>query len=307
MTTVVAEESFAPPGPGSWFLDPTHWTRPVTRFHAEIFPAAFKRGFGESLRRYGSLLEYLEFAFVNGFPYYRPQPVGAPEGVAEHPPKEIWDELAQTHPEIRSRLATSAIVFERKLWREDLERWDRDVKPGTVREHLELLAVDPAGLGTDDLLAYIDRCRENQIRAAYVHHLFNVPALLPVGDFVVHAHEWTVRSRAELLRLLQGANPDPLGADAELEGLVAALRRDPAGAGLLSTPTDPARGVTPRACPWSARASSSSPATSCSATTTASWSCRDGSRPRSSTPPAATSRERTPGVPSSASSTSRSA
>ena len=43
--TIVAEQTFVPPGPGSWFLDPTHWTRPVTRFHAEIFPDAFKRGF----------------------------------------------------------------------------------------------------------------------------------------------------------------------------------------------------------------------------------------------------------------------
>ena len=54
--TIVAEQTFVPPGPGSWFLDPTHWTRPVTCFSAEIFPEAFKRGFGESLRRYGSLL-----------------------------------------------------------------------------------------------------------------------------------------------------------------------------------------------------------------------------------------------------------
>ena len=237
--TVVAEQTFAPPGPGSWFLDPTHWTRPVTRFHAEVFPEAFKRGFGESLRRYGSLLEYLEFAFVNGFPYYRPQPVGAPEGVAEHPPKDVWDELAQTHPEIRSRLATSAIVFERKLWREDLERWDRDVKRTAVHDHLELLAVDPAGLGTDELLAYVDRCRENQIRSAYVHHLFNVPALLPVGDFLVHAQEWTGRSGAELLGLLQGVNPDPLGAHEELAELVAAVRRDPAAVALLGSAGEP--------------------------------------------------------------------
>jgi rifampicin phosphotransferase len=239
MTSVVSEERFAPPGPGSWFLDPTHWTRPVTRFHAEIFPEAFKRGFSQSLRRYGSLLEYLECAFVNGFPYYRPQPVGAPKGLAEHPPKEVWHELAQTHPEIRSRLATSATVFERKLWREDLERWDRGAKPSAVREHLELLAVDPAGLGTDDLLAYIDRCRENQIRSAYVHHLYNVPALLPVGDFLVHAQEWTGRSRAELLGLLRGANPDPLGADEELGELIAAARRDPAAVVLLESAGEP--------------------------------------------------------------------
>ena len=29
------------------------------------------------------------------------------------------------------------------------------------------------------------------MRGAYLHHLFNVPALLPVGDLLVHAQEWT--------------------------------------------------------------------------------------------------------------------
>ncbi len=241
--TVVAEQTFAPPGPGSWFLDPTHWTRPVTRFQAEIFPEAFKRGFGDSLRRYGSLLEYLEASFVNGFPYYCARPVGAPEDAVGHAPKDVWDHLAQGHPEIRRRLETSATVFERKLWREDVERWDREVKPAAIRAHVELLAVDPTLLDTTELLAYVDRCRENQIHAAYLHHLFNMPALLPVGDLLVHAQEWTGRSTAELLRLLQGANPDPLGADDELERLVTALRRDAKARELLSNPGDPAEVV----------------------------------------------------------------
>ena len=237
--TVVAEQTFAPPGPGSWFLDPTHWTRPVTRFHAEIFPEAFQRGFGESLRRYGSLLEYLEAGFVNGFPYFCARPVGAPREAVGHPPKEVWDELALSNPEIRRRLATSATVFERKLWREDLERWDREVKPTAIRAHLELLVVDPDTLDTPALLAYVDRCRENQIQGAYIHHLFNVPALLPVGDFLVHAQEWTGRTAAELLGLLRGANPDPLGADEELERLVGALRLDAAARAVLTSAGEP--------------------------------------------------------------------
>ena len=78
-TTAAAEQGFTPPGPGVWMLDATHWTRPLTRFQAELFPDPFRRGFGESLRRYGSLLEYLDVGFSNGFPYYRPRPVGAPE------------------------------------------------------------------------------------------------------------------------------------------------------------------------------------------------------------------------------------
>src|SRR4028118_669396 len=146
--SIATKPKFEPPGPGSWFLDPTHWTRPVTRFQAEVFPEAFRRGFGESLRRYGSLLEYLEASFGNGFPYLCARPVGAPKDAVGHPPKDVWEELARDHPEIRRRLETSASVFERKLWREDLERWDREVKPAAIERHLELLAVDPATLDT---------------------------------------------------------------------------------------------------------------------------------------------------------------
>jgi rifampicin phosphotransferase len=237
--TTVAEQTFAPPRPGVWFLDPTHFTRPATRFHAELFPGAMIAGFSEGLRRYGSLLEYLDLAFVNGFFYYCPRPVGAPEEALGHPPRQVWEKLARSHPEIRARLETSAMLFERKLWREDLERWDREVKPAAIRSHLELLAVEPATLGTDDLLAYLDRCRENQKQGAYIHHLFNMPALLPVGDFLVHAREWTGHSGAELLGLLQGVNPDPLGADAELERLVAAVRDDRAAASVLDSAGEP--------------------------------------------------------------------
>jgi phosphohistidine swiveling domain-containing protein len=241
--TVAAEETFAPPGPGVWFLETTHWTRPVTRFHAEIFPEPFRRGFGEGLRRYGSLLAHLDFAFVNGFPYYCPRPVGAPKEATGHPPREVWEELAAREPEIRERLRTSESVFERRLWREDLERWDREVKPAAIRAHLELLAVEPDSLGPSELLAYIDRCRENQVRGAYLHHLFNVPALLPVGDFVVQAQEWTGRPAAELFGLLQGANPDPLGAAEELERLARVVRQDASARALVSSPRDPGEAV----------------------------------------------------------------
>jgi phosphohistidine swiveling domain-containing protein len=165
--------------------------------------------------------------------------VGAPKEAVGHPPKEVWEELARNHPEIRRRLATSATVFERKLWREDLERWDREVKPAAVRAHLALLEVDPDTLDTTELLEYLDRCRENQIQGAYIHHLFNVPALLPVGDFLVHAQEWTGRTAAELLGLLQGANPDPLGADDELEHLVGGLRLDAAATRVLTSAGEP--------------------------------------------------------------------
>jgi hypothetical protein len=111
--SAVTELKFEPPGPGSWSLDYTHWTRPVTRFQAEVFPEQFVRGFGESLKRYGLLLDYLDWEFVNGFPYYCPRPVGASKDAVGHPPKHVWDELMRTDPEISERLKTSAMAVER--------------------------------------------------------------------------------------------------------------------------------------------------------------------------------------------------
>ena len=113
------------------------------------------------------------------------------------------------------------------------------MKPAAIRTHLALLKIDPDTLDTTGLLEYLDRCRENQIQGAYIHHLFNVPALLPVGDFLVCAQEWTGRSPAQLLGLLQGANPDPLGADKELERLVGALRHEGAARKVLTSAREP--------------------------------------------------------------------
>jgi pyruvate,water dikinase len=237
--TVATEQTFAPPRPGTWFLDSTHFSRPATRFHAELFVPEFVRGFGDGFLRYGSLLEYLDWAFVNGFPYYSPRPVGAPPEAVGHPPKEIWDELSRAHREIRRRLETTATVFERKLWREDLERFDTETKPTAVREHLALLAVEPRALPIDELLAYIVRCRENQKRGCYEQYLYAVPALLPVGDFLVHAQEWTGRSPAELLGLMQGATPDALGAADDLARFADALRRDRGATAILDSDEEP--------------------------------------------------------------------
>lgn len=239
-TTMVRRLNMEPPRPGVWFLDPTHFSRPATRFHTEIFPGEFKRGFGDSLRRYGSLLEYLDWAFIEGLPYYCPRPVGAPLDAVGHPPRQVWDDMARSHPEIRQRLARSAEVFERKLWREDLDEFDRETKPAAVREHLALLAVDPDALSRDGLLAYLDRCRQNQKKCCYLHHWYNLATLVPTGDFLVHGQQWTGRPAAELLALLQGATPDPLGTAEELERLTRALRDDREGLARLRGDSEPA-------------------------------------------------------------------
>jgi rifampicin phosphotransferase len=237
--TVTTELKFGPPGPGPWLLDYVHWTRPVTRFMAEVFPEQFARGFRESLRRYGLLLDYIDLQFVNGFPYACPRPVGAPKGAVGHPPKHVWGELMHNHPEISERLRTSERALERKLWREDLRIWDRETKPAAIRDNLELRAVDPSTLSTEALLAHLERCRENLKHQLYLHYLYNVPAFVPVGDFLVHTQEWTGRPPSEFQGLLQGATPVSRGSADELERLARAIRGDSRARALIASSDAP--------------------------------------------------------------------
>lgn len=231
--------TFDPPGPGAWTLDATHFTRPVTRFVAEIVPDAFARGFGEGLKRYGLLLENLDYRFVAGCPYFCPRPVGAPPDAVDHPPRAVWDELMASHPEIRERLAASAAALEQKIWRQDLEQWDREVRPAAIRDHLALQSVEPSGLDDAALLVHLERCREHARRMVYLHHRHNVPALLPVGDFLAHAQMWTGRSTTDLLALLRGSSKVSRGAAAELDRVRQVITSDGSARDLLFAPAEP--------------------------------------------------------------------
>ena len=158
--------TFDPPGPGSWSIDAVHFARPFSRFQAEIHPPNLAEGFTECLKRYGLLLETLEYGVVNGFAYSTPRPAPASE--------------------IPERFEAAARAFETRLWRDDIARWDLEVKPTSIRDHLRLQKVDVSALSDEALLEHIDACREHLKRMVRQHHAFNAAAILPIGDFMAH-------------------------------------------------------------------------------------------------------------------------
>jgi pyruvate,water dikinase len=103
-TQEASELRFDPPGPGFFELDPVHFPRPLTRYWAEIHPAAFERGTSEFARFYGMLIGGLGMAYINGFAYKIVLPV--PEG------------------ELPQRFERAKEVLAGKLWREQLREWD---------------------------------------------------------------------------------------------------------------------------------------------------------------------------------------
>src|SRR5258706_7647804 len=134
-------ESFIPPRPGAWEIEATHMQRPMSRWLQPVFPPAMIRGFKEGSARYGALLSHLDVAIINGFVYTCPRPVGAPEKAKGPPPKLVFKLLTRLHPELRRRIKRAGVVFETKVWREDVERWDSEWKPAIQKRNAALYAI----------------------------------------------------------------------------------------------------------------------------------------------------------------------
>jgi pyruvate,water dikinase len=217
-TSTLDPASFVAPGPGTWLLDAVHVSRPFTRFQAEIHPPNLKIGFRESTRRYGLLIDTLDWRIVNGFAYFQPSPVA--------------------DAEVPARLEAAAEALGKKVWRVDLERWEQSAKPTSIQAHLVLQSVDPSTLGHDELLDYVDRCREHLARMIQQHHIFSVPAFLVVGDFIAHAGEWAGLPLGEALALIRGAAPASAGASSELDRLIAAIRANAGAQAILAADVD---------------------------------------------------------------------
>lgn len=126
--------------------------------------------------------------------------------------------------EVPARFAAAERTIEHRLWREDVARWENEVKPASIRVHLALQQVEPQQLSDDELIAHVDACRENQKRMIRQHHLFDCAALVPVGDLIAHLTEWTGLPMAEFLASLRGSAPESAGEFVELTYLASAVR-----------------------------------------------------------------------------------
>lgn len=211
---------FEPPGPGPWTLDAIHYPRPLTRYFQQTQAAAFKRGTHDFSLFYGLLIDGLQMAYVNGFGYN--QVVPAPEDA------------------IPARFARAEQVFADKLWRQQLREWDDSCKPAAIALHREIQAIDPDTLSDADLQAYLTRCRDHHAAMIEQHMRFTAGALLPTGDFLAQAGEWTGLPHAELLGLLRGSADVSAGGSDELDVLKKAFAEGSPAREVLASDGDPA-------------------------------------------------------------------
>ena len=199
--------TFTAPGPGTWEQDATHCPRPLTNYMFDTFQHGFSCGFKEGTARYGLLFSHLEPALVHNFLYYRPTMVDHTD-----------------HAEVGRRFESAQKALESRLWLADLERWDRDVKPDSIRRNRQLEAAAIREFDNDAFIRHLNAVSENAALMVYRHHDFTIPAVLAMGVYVANTLEWTGLDTGVLLAPMKGSSPVSLGAHGEIRNVGAALR-----------------------------------------------------------------------------------
>ena len=218
--TFTSNELLFEPGPGPWVQDPVHFPRPLTRYWQEMHPPAFKKGTNDFARFYGLLIDGLQAGYVNGIVYRQVLP--APKG------------------EIPERFKRAEQVYAQKLWRDQLRDWDEKHKPSSIATHRKLQAFNPDTLSDGELAAYLTRCRDHHSDMIAQHMRFTAATLLPTGDFLAHAGEWTGLPPSELLGLMRGSATVSSGGSDEMERPKRAFAQDAAARQILASGGDPA-------------------------------------------------------------------
>ena len=232
------------PGPGPWQQDQAHNPSASSAVMATTFVTGFNRGFEETCARYGSLLDTLAMAVVNGFVYHQPRPFDLPGPDGPKSQDEIFAELMR-------RNGIAEVAFATNQWRVDLAEWDTQYKPAAIAKHRRLGDLDLASLDAAALIQHLREAGEHVSNMAYQHHRFNLAALLPVGDFALQVAGWTQRDPRSLLAVLDGYSPISAVASDELRPVLDAVRADEALRQLLDGDDDPAARVAElrRRCP----------------------------------------------------------
>jgi phosphohistidine swiveling domain-containing protein len=222
---------FAPPGWGTWQQDRAHNPKPMTRLALETAAEHFGLGFNEAMGSYGVPIRSVTFDHVHGYPYLRIQFAGDPG--PDGPPSE--DELFGFIGQCAER-AEAALAG--RMWRDDIERWDNEVKPTAMAAHRSLGDVDLAALDQAALIAHLERCLAHGRAMVTQHHRFNASAMFPVADLVTQTMTWTGLPPTLLLGLMEGSSPISGTWSSEIEPAAKAVSLDVDAAALLDADGD---------------------------------------------------------------------
>lgn len=225
--------TWEPPGPGPWQQDSAHNPVCQSLVLQALYPDGFNKGFTETFAAFGMLLDRLAMGVVNGFTYHQPQPFDLPGPDGPKDPEWI-------HAEFERRSAVATQAMDDRIWREAIRRWDEELKPAAEARHRELGNVDLAALDDRQLAAHLETAMAWVSAMVFQHHRLNAHALVPVGDFVLHAAGWVHRPPMSLYGVFDGYSGVSNVSPPEMQPALDALRTDPVAVALLTGAGSPA-------------------------------------------------------------------
>jgi pyruvate,water dikinase len=210
---------FEPPNDGPWELDASHFDRPMPRYGVPEFRAGFEQGQARWLERVGMPMKGLVLDVVHGMPYGQAIPLmGRPADLAKPPPPAWMMKLVMwLHPAMRRRRANAERWLAAQGWREDLRRWDEQLKPELFARFAVLEAEPVEQLADEALIDHLARCGRALEDNLTAHFEMNA-LMLPVGAYLRRGVEWTGLTPVQLLDVIR-----PTGASSPLEEALGAL------------------------------------------------------------------------------------
>ena len=205
------EQKFEAPGPGTWVLDTMHYPNPMSRFVGEFFADTMSTSINSTFARHGRLTNWL-VEIVHGYIYMAFGRIGSTPGSTEPP--------SMNNPVVAERVERGRQAVISKIWKQDLERWDNEVKPDSIARNVKLALVDVDSLDHDGLIDHLHDCRENFIEMIRRHHMFSGIAESTASLFFLDAKKWTGLELEQLILLLDGASPISTGFTPEFEAVV---------------------------------------------------------------------------------------
>ncbi|MEB2322613.1 MAG: PEP-utilizing enzyme [Sorangiineae bacterium] len=225
--------TFIPPSRGVWMLDASHCERPRSTWGNAVFAGVYADGFRQGFARYGALLDTIEYAAIEGYPYTCVRPLGAPPDAKGPPPKWLFKLLLLFHPALRKRVARAKDVMEARSWREDIERFWRELPAEEAR--IAALAAEPIEQYDDDeLVDHVQRAYQVTRERLLEHFRTAAASMVPVGDFLAHVVRWTGGPPAAGLAALRGHSAASVGGTRACEDAAAAIAADAEAAAILA-------------------------------------------------------------------------
>ena len=229
----MATLTFEPPGPGTWQQDRSHMPEPMTRLGYDLACGPFGEGFTQSFVDFGVPVQSVTMASVHGYMYLRLQFAGEPGPDGPPDPAEVGAFIGRC-------AATAEDAMSRKVWRDVIRLWDAELKPAAIAASVRLSSVDLSTLDDAALASHLEETMAHNAAMVALHHRYNTSAMIPVGDFLLHAAGWTHRPPTALLSLFEGASPVSGVWSHDIEPAAKAIMRDPEAAAILASADDDA-------------------------------------------------------------------